>query len=240
MGQSHPVWPCLQRRRPRAVSTSRDAGMSDTTILERHHAPADVSDRVAYAVTRLLRFFADAFFARRYGHRAVVLETVAAVPGMVGGALAAPALPAPHGGRPRLDPHAAGRSRERTHAPDDLHATSPGPRVRAPADPARARRLLQPASSCSTCCRPGPRIASSATSRRKRSTATPSTWPAWTTAPTPTSRRPRSPSITGSSTRTHACARSSSPSARTRAPPRRQSSLCRRAGRRNQQGRRRT
>jgi ubiquinol oxidase len=34
-----------------------------------------------------MRFFADAFFARRYGHRAVVLETVAAVPGMVGGTL---------------------------------------------------------------------------------------------------------------------------------------------------------
>jgi ubiquinol oxidase len=34
-----------------------------------------------------LRFFADAFFARRYGHRAVVLETVAAVPGMVAGTL---------------------------------------------------------------------------------------------------------------------------------------------------------
>jgi len=34
-----------------------------------------------------MRYFADAFFARRYGHRAVVLETVAAVPGMVGGAL---------------------------------------------------------------------------------------------------------------------------------------------------------
>ena len=34
-----------------------------------------------------MRFFADTFFARRYGHRAVVLETVAAVPGMVGGAL---------------------------------------------------------------------------------------------------------------------------------------------------------
>jgi ubiquinol oxidase len=61
--------------------------MSDTTTLERHHAPADASDRVAQAFTRLLRFFADAFFARRYGHRAVVLETVAAVPGMVGGAL---------------------------------------------------------------------------------------------------------------------------------------------------------
>ena len=34
-----------------------------------------------------MRFFADTFFASRYGHRAVVLETVAAVPGMVGGAL---------------------------------------------------------------------------------------------------------------------------------------------------------
>ena len=31
------------------------------------------------------RFFADAFFAKRYGHRAVVLETVAGVPGMVAG-----------------------------------------------------------------------------------------------------------------------------------------------------------
>lgn len=34
-----------------------------------------------------MRVFADAFFRRRYGHRAVVLETVAAVPGMVGGTL---------------------------------------------------------------------------------------------------------------------------------------------------------
>ena len=36
---------------------------------------------------KLLRFLADSFFQRRYGHRAVILETVAAVPGMVGGAL---------------------------------------------------------------------------------------------------------------------------------------------------------
>ena len=55
--------------------------------LEQHYAPRNLSDRVAYAFTRLLRFFADAFFARRYGHRAVVLETIAAVPGMVGGTL---------------------------------------------------------------------------------------------------------------------------------------------------------
>ena len=36
------------------------------------------------ASPRLLRWTADTFFAERYGHRAVVLETVAAVPGMVG------------------------------------------------------------------------------------------------------------------------------------------------------------
>jgi ubiquinol oxidase len=61
--------------------------MPATTPNERHYAPRNSSDRIAYAFTRCLRFFADAFFARRYGHRAVVLETIAAVPGMVGGAL---------------------------------------------------------------------------------------------------------------------------------------------------------
>lgn len=49
-----------------------------------HHAPQDLSDHVALVITRCLRLAADLFFARRYGHRAVVLETVAAVPGMVG------------------------------------------------------------------------------------------------------------------------------------------------------------
>jgi ubiquinol oxidase len=61
--------------------------MVAVTPLEPHYAPKDFSDRVAFAFTKVLRFFADAFFARRYGHRAVVLETIAAVPGMVGGAL---------------------------------------------------------------------------------------------------------------------------------------------------------
>ncbi len=51
------------------------------------HTPRTLSDRVAYAFTKLARFFADAFFAKRYGHRAVVLETVAAVPGMVAATL---------------------------------------------------------------------------------------------------------------------------------------------------------
>jgi ubiquinol oxidase len=61
--------------------------MSSTASSAPHHDPVDFSDRFALAVTKFLRFFADTFFARRYGHRAVVLETVAAVPGMVGGAL---------------------------------------------------------------------------------------------------------------------------------------------------------
>ena len=44
-----------------------------------------MSDWFARSMTAFFRFFADAFFARRYGHRAVVLETVAGVPGMVAG-----------------------------------------------------------------------------------------------------------------------------------------------------------
>jgi len=61
--------------------------MSETPPLERHHVPRDFSDRIALAFTKAMRFTADTFFARRYGHRAVVLETVAAVPGIVGGTL---------------------------------------------------------------------------------------------------------------------------------------------------------
>ena len=52
-----------------------------------HHQPEGFGDRVALGFVKFLRVFADAFFSKRYGHRAVVLETVAAVPGMVGGLL---------------------------------------------------------------------------------------------------------------------------------------------------------
>lgn len=55
--------------------------------LQRTHTPQDLSDRIARGFTKFMRFFADTFFQRRYGHRAVVLETVAAVPGMVGSTL---------------------------------------------------------------------------------------------------------------------------------------------------------
>lgn len=60
------------------------APLVDLTV---HHRPEGVSDRVAWGFVKALRFFADTFFAKRYGHRAVVLETVAAVPGMVGATL---------------------------------------------------------------------------------------------------------------------------------------------------------
>ena len=55
--------------------------------LYRHHKPQNLSDKIAFAFTKFLRFLADTFFKKKYGHRAVVLETVAAVPGMVAGML---------------------------------------------------------------------------------------------------------------------------------------------------------
>lgn len=56
-------------------------------IRPRHIAPASGSDRLALLLTRVLRGFSDLLFGTRYAHRAVVLETVAAVPGMVGATL---------------------------------------------------------------------------------------------------------------------------------------------------------
>ena len=64
--------------------------MKDTSPaadLTLHHVPTSFGDRVALRTVKFMRVFADAFFSKRYGHRAVVLETVAAVPGMVGGLL---------------------------------------------------------------------------------------------------------------------------------------------------------
>ena len=71
-------------RRP---AMSHLAATTDPLALDRHHEIGDWSDRMAFAITRGLRFLADTFFAKRYGNRAIVLETVAAVPGMVGAAL---------------------------------------------------------------------------------------------------------------------------------------------------------
>jgi len=64
--------------------TDTAAGVGELSV---HRAPRDWSDKIALGATKMLRFLADTFFAKRYGHRAVVLETVAAVPGMVGATL---------------------------------------------------------------------------------------------------------------------------------------------------------
>jgi ubiquinol oxidase len=52
-----------------------------------HAVPGPFGDHVALALCKMLRLGADLFFRKRYLHRSVVLETVAAVPGLVGGAL---------------------------------------------------------------------------------------------------------------------------------------------------------
>ena len=57
------------------------------TDINKHFEPKNLSDKVAFLFTKFLRFLADTFFKKRYGHRAVVLETIAAVPGMVAGML---------------------------------------------------------------------------------------------------------------------------------------------------------
>ncbi len=64
--------------------SSASSASPDLTL---HHAPKGAADWNALRFVKFLRLFADAFFSKRYGHRAVVLETVAAVPGMVGGLL---------------------------------------------------------------------------------------------------------------------------------------------------------
>lgn len=108
------------------MSTHGSPDMSVTPPLQRRHAPQDLRDRFAYAFVRLLRFFADIFFARRYGHRAVVLETVAAVPGMVGGSLqhlrALRRMKSDHGWiRTLLDE----AENERMHLMTFIHVTQP-------------------------------------------------------------------------------------------------------------------
>jgi ubiquinol oxidase len=59
----------------------------ETELRVTHYQPVGIGDNIAFGAVKFMRLFADLFFRHRYGHRAVVLETVAAVPGMVGGML---------------------------------------------------------------------------------------------------------------------------------------------------------
>jgi ubiquinol oxidase len=69
-----------------ASPISRAVDLAHAPAIE-HHAPGVFGDRLALALCKVLRLGADMLFQRRYLHRAVVLETVAAVPGMVGATL---------------------------------------------------------------------------------------------------------------------------------------------------------
>jgi ubiquinol oxidase len=66
----------------------RNMLMSHYSDIQSTHCKAlGFSDWFALRITKTLRWGADTFFAKRYGNRAIVLETVAAVPGMVGATL---------------------------------------------------------------------------------------------------------------------------------------------------------
>lgn len=59
------------------------------TLKQEHfrHTPQDLRDMIAKTMVRALASCADFLFQERYGHRAVVLETIASVPGIIGGLL---------------------------------------------------------------------------------------------------------------------------------------------------------
>ena len=68
------------------LNTDENKFVSNESIgAQLHTPPESFSDSFALFITKTLRFFADTLFRKRYGHRAVVLETVAGVPGMVAG-----------------------------------------------------------------------------------------------------------------------------------------------------------
>jgi ubiquinol oxidase len=50
-----------------------------------HYAPRNLRDKIAKKLVHLSAETASFLFQERYGHRAVVLETIASVPGMIGG-----------------------------------------------------------------------------------------------------------------------------------------------------------
>jgi ubiquinol oxidase len=74
---------------PAALHIQGDAPQLSLKALpvDEHHQPVSIPDRFAAVATYLLRKIPDLCFREHYMHRAVVLETVAAVPGMVGAVL---------------------------------------------------------------------------------------------------------------------------------------------------------
>lgn len=59
--------------------------MSNFELL--HQKPNKASEFIAYRITQILKFMLNIFYGTKYAKRAVILETIAAVPGMVAGML---------------------------------------------------------------------------------------------------------------------------------------------------------
>jgi ubiquinol oxidase len=76
----------LNHTSPVAITNSLPGLPFNTQTIE-HWPAGSAPDRIALALTKVLRAAADLCFRQHYLHRSVVLETVAAVPGMVGAVL---------------------------------------------------------------------------------------------------------------------------------------------------------
>ncbi|KAG0267281.1 inducible alternative oxidase 2 [Actinomortierella ambigua] len=84
----HPVHPQPIRKEFMGPKRLTTADLEAIPVrLGKHREPAGLSDWVAYQVVKSLRIPVDLFFRTKYIHRVVMLETVAAVPGLVGGLL---------------------------------------------------------------------------------------------------------------------------------------------------------
>ncbi|PWA52794.1 alternative oxidase 1D [Artemisia annua] len=65
-----------------------EAYQADTSIdVKKHHTPVTWNDKFAYWIVQACKYPAHLYFQKKHIHHAVLLETVAAVPGMVGGML---------------------------------------------------------------------------------------------------------------------------------------------------------
>ncbi|KAL5102396.1 hypothetical protein RYX36_006723 [Vicia faba] len=61
---------------------------SDVSVdVTKHHVPKTLADKFAFRSVKFLRVLSDLYFKERYGCHAMMLETIAGVPGMVGGML---------------------------------------------------------------------------------------------------------------------------------------------------------
>jgi len=70
------------------MRTLSSKGLEELDInINSHRVPQGIGDKFALQVVKLLRIPTDIFFRKKYVHRAVMLETVAAVPGMVAASL---------------------------------------------------------------------------------------------------------------------------------------------------------